>query len=66
MGARSSEGLRANTRAHLAMLLGNVGEPEDLADIQRLIEADSIRFERAQEARAKGDRSHDNVGYGFL
>ncbi len=48
------------------MLLGNVGEPEDLADIQRLIEADSIRFERAQEARAKGDRSHDNVGYGFL
>jgi len=60
------EGLRPNTRAHLAMLLGNVGEPEDLADIQRLIVADSIRFERAQEARAKGDRSHDNVGYGFL
>ncbi len=60
------EGLRSNTRAHLAMLLGNVGEPEDLADIRRLIEADSIRFQRAQEARAKGDRSHDNVGYGFL
>jgi hypothetical protein len=61
-----SEGLRASTRAHLAMLLGNVGEPEDLADIRRLIEADSIRFQRAQEARAKGDRSQDNVGYGFL
>lgn len=60
------EGLRANTRAHLAMLLGNVGEPEDLEDIQRLIKADSIRFQRAQEARAKGDRSHDNTGYGFL
>lgn len=60
------EGLRASTRAHLAMLLGNVGEPEDLADIRRLIEADSIRFRRAQEARAKGDRSQDNVGYGFL
>src|SRR5260370_11572 len=43
------EGLRANTRAHLAMLLGNVGEPEDLADIRRLIEADSIRFQRAHE-----------------
>jgi len=61
-----SEGLRASTRAHLAMLLGNVGEPEDLADIRRLIEADSIQFQRAQEARAKGDRSQDNVGYGFL
>ena len=60
------DGLRANTRAHLAMLLGNVGEPEDLADIRRLIEADSIRFERAKEARAKGDHSQDIVGYGFL
>jgi Transposase DDE domain len=60
------EGLRASTRAHLAMLLGNVGEPEDLADIRRLIEADSIRFQRAQEARAKGGRSQDNTGYGFL
>ncbi len=60
------EGLRASTRAHLAMLLGNVGEPEDLADMRRLIEADSIRFQRAQEARAKGDRSQDSVGYGFL
>jgi hypothetical protein len=60
------DGLRANTRAHLAMLLGNVGEPEDLADIRRLIEADSVRFEKAQVARMKGDRSHDETGYGFL
>jgi hypothetical protein len=68
-GARLGEhpnGLRGSTRAHLAMLLGNVGKPEDLADIRRLIEADSIRFQRAHEARAKGDRSQDNVGYGFL
>jgi hypothetical protein len=60
------DGLRANTRAHLAMLLANVGEGEDLADTRRLIEADSIRFQRAQEARAKGYHSHDITGYGIL
>jgi len=60
------DGMRANTRAHLAMLLGNVGEPEDLIDIRRLIEADSIRFERVQAARAEGDHSQDITGYGFL
>jgi hypothetical protein len=31
-----------------------------------LIEADSIRFERAKAAREKGDRSQDTTGYGFL
>jgi hypothetical protein len=50
----------------LARLLANVGEREDLADIRRLIEADSIRFQRAQEARRKGDRSHDETGYGLF
>lgn len=60
------DGLRAGTRAHLAMLLGNVGKPEDLADIRRLIEADSVRYARALEARAKGDRSQDTTGYGYL
>jgi hypothetical protein len=60
------DGLRANTRAHVAQLLANVGEPEDLMDIRRLIEADSIRYQTAQEARRKGDRSHDEMGYGLL
>jgi hypothetical protein len=60
------DGLRASTRAHLAQLLANVGEREDLEDIRRLIEADSVRFEKAQAARMKGDRSHDETGYGFL
>jgi len=60
------DGLRASTRAHLAQLLANVGEREDLADIRRLIEADRVRFQAAQEARKKGDRSHDEVGYGLL
>jgi hypothetical protein len=59
-------GLPANTRAYVARLLANVGEREDLADIRRLIEADSIRFQRAQEARSKGDRSHDEIGYGLI
>ncbi|HET8926011.1 MAG TPA: hypothetical protein VFN26_23705 [Candidatus Acidoferrum sp.] len=60
------DGLRASTRAYLARLLANIGEREDLADIRRLIEADSIRFQRAQEARRKGDRSHDETGYGLF
>jgi hypothetical protein len=60
------DGLRASTRADLAQLLANVGALEDLEDIRRLIEADSVRFEKAQAARMKGDRSHDETGYGFL
>jgi hypothetical protein len=59
-------GQRASTRAHLALLLGNVGEHEDFLDIRRLIEADDVRFKEAQAARSKGDRSHDETGYGFL
>ena len=60
------DGLRANTRAHLALLLANVGEREDLEDIRRLIEADSERFVKAQAARMRGEHSHDTTGYGFL
>jgi hypothetical protein len=60
------DGLRASTRAHLAQLLANVGEQEDLEDTRRLIEADTVRFEKAQAARMKGDSSQDSVGYGFL
>jgi hypothetical protein len=63
LGAKP-DGLRAYTRARLAQLLANVGEREDLTEIRRLIEADSIRFQNAQEARQRGDRSHDEMGYG--
>jgi len=59
-------GLRASTRAHLAQLLANVGEQEDLEDTCRLIDADAVRFEKAHAARVKGDHSQDSVGYGFL
>lgn len=57
-------GLHAGTRAHLALLLANVGEPEDLEDIRRLIEADSARYQQAQTARMKGDHSQNTMGYG--
>ena len=60
------DGLRASTRAHLAQLLANVAEREDMEDIRRLVAADSVRFERVQAARMKGDRSQDPTGYGFL
>ncbi len=60
------DGLPASTRAHLAQLLANVGEREDLEDIRRLVKADSVRFEKVQAARMKGDRSHDETGYGLL
>jgi hypothetical protein len=60
------DGLRGSTRAHLAQLLANVGEREDLEDIRRLVNADLVRFEKAQAARMKGDRSQDQMGYGFL
>lgn len=60
------DGLRASTRARLAQLLANIGEQEDIEDIRHLIEADTVRWERAQAARMKGDRSQDVTGYGFL
>jgi hypothetical protein len=60
------DGLRAGTRAHLAQLLANVDEHEDLEDIRRLIEADSVRYEKAYAARLKGDHSVDSMGYGFV
>src|SRR5262249_22845605 len=59
------DGLRAGTRAEVAQLLANVGEREDLDDIRQLIEADSVRFQKAQAARIAGDRSQDTMGYGF-
>jgi hypothetical protein len=43
-----------------------VGGREDLEDTRHLIQADTVRFEKAQAARMKGDRSHDETGYGFL
>jgi signal transduction histidine kinase len=60
------DGIRASARARLAQLLANVGEQEDIEDIRHLIEADTVRWERAQAARMKGDRSQDVTGYGFL
>jgi len=59
-------GMRAGVRAHLAVLLVQVGGPSDIPDLRRLIAADSIRYREMLAARAKGDRSGDNVGYVIL
>jgi hypothetical protein len=53
-------------RAHLAVVLAEVGGPEDIPDLRQLIKADVIRFRDMQEARFRGDRSGDNTGYVFV
>ena len=64
--AADPKGMRAGVRAHLAVLLAQVGGPNDIPDLRRLITADSIRYREMLVARAKGDRSGDNVGYVVL
>jgi hypothetical protein len=64
--AADPNGMRAGVRAHLAVLLAQVGGPSDIPDLRRLIAADSIRYREMLAARAKGDRSGDNVGYVVL
>ena len=65
-GAADPNGMKAGVRAHLAVLLAQVGGPSDIPDLRRLIKADSIRYLEMQAARVKGDRSGDNVGYVVL
>jgi hypothetical protein len=64
--AADPKGMRAGVRAHLAVLLAQVGGPNDIPDLRRLITADSIRYREMLVARLKGDRSGDNVGYVVL
>ena len=59
-------GMRASVRAHLALLLAQVGGPSDMPALRRLIQADSIRYREMEAARLKGDRSLDNTGYVYL
>jgi energy-coupling factor transporter ATP-binding protein EcfA2 len=59
-------GMRAGVRAHLAVLLAQLGGPGDIPDLRRLIAADTIRYREMLAARAKGDKSGDNVGYVVL
>jgi hypothetical protein len=64
--AADPKGMRAGVRAHLAVLLAQVGGPSDIPDLRRLITADSIRYRDMRAAWLKGDRSGDNVGYVVL
>ncbi len=61
--AADPNGMRAGVRAHLAVLLAQMGGPSDIPDLRRLIRADSIRYREMRAARLKGDHSGDNVGY---
>lgn len=47
---------RGEQKANLASSLARVGEPEDMALLQELIQADIARRKRGLEARARGDR----------
>jgi hypothetical protein len=64
--AADPKGMRASVRAYLAVLLAQVGGPEDIADLRRLIKADTIRFREMRAAWMKGDRSGENVGYVYV
>jgi hypothetical protein len=61
--AADPKGMRAGVRAHLAVLVAQVGGPSDIPDLRRLITADAIRYREMLAARAKGDKSGDNIGY---
>jgi hypothetical protein len=62
-GAAQATGMNAGVRADLALVLAQVGGPEDMPDLRRLIEADLIRYRNVQTARLRGERSSDMSGY---
>jgi hypothetical protein len=64
--AADPNGMRAGVRAHLAVLLAQVGRANDIPDLRRMIQADSIRYREMRAALMKGDRSGDNVGYVYV
>ncbi len=65
--AADPNGVSANVRAHLALLLAQAGGAKDMPDLRRLIDADSIRYREMQAARMHGDRSlGDSVSYVLL
>lgn len=43
-------------KMHLALALARVGDPEDIADLHRLIRADIERLRRGRAARLRGER----------
>lgn len=44
-------------KSELATALSQVGEPEDMGELRRLIRSDIERMRKGREARSKGDRS---------
>lgn len=64
--AADPNGVSANVRAHLAVVLAQVGGAEDVPNLQRLIEADLIRFREMQAARMRRERPRDQISYVML
>ncbi len=53
---------RGEIKARLATALATVGEPEDMLDLRRLIQADIQRIKSGLAARARGERSELAMG----
>ena len=52
----SQDDLNGEEKANLASSIAQVGQPEDMVDLMRLIQADIERMRRGQAARAAGDQ----------
>jgi hypothetical protein len=64
--AADPNGVSANVRAHLALLLAQAGSRQDIPNLRRLIAADTIRYREMQSARLRRDNSGDPVSYVYL
>lgn len=54
--ALSQDDFSGQLKMHLALSLARVGDPEDMADLHRLIRADIERERRGRAARLRGER----------
>ncbi|MFZ2357681.1 MAG: hypothetical protein WAW67_07690, partial [Candidatus Omnitrophota bacterium] len=52
----SQDDFNGSLKSELATALARVGDPEDMVDLNKLIQADIERMRRGLEARRKGDR----------
>jgi len=54
--ALSQDDFNGHLKAHLALALGRIGDPEDMDDLYRLVQADIERRRRGIAARLRGER----------
>lgn len=53
----SQDDFPGHLKMHLAVALGRVGDPEDLADLERLIQADIDRLRKGRAALVRGEQN---------